>query len=102
MHRTDLAGLASSASSPAAIGCLASSLQSVVSNATERTYRLRMQHAPSSFSSELVTITLLLALALRCLDAHFLVILLKCREVFAGFREFTLLHAFPDIPMHPC
>merc|ERR1740138_1581036 len=100
MHETDLTGLASPDSSPAAMDCLASNLQSVASNATETVCELQMQHASASFSSELVTVALLLALALRCLDAHFFVILLECREVFAGLRELTLLHAFPDIPMH--
>merc|ERR1719440_671049 len=99
MHETDLTGLVSSDSSQAAMDCLASSLQSFASNATETICELRLQHASSSFSSELVTVALLLALALRCLDAHFLVILLKCSEVFAGFGELTLFHAFPDVPM---
>merc|ERR1712066_909378 len=80
--------------------CLASSLQSVASNATQTICELQTQHASSNFSSELVPVALLLALALRCLDAHFLVILLKCREVFAGLREFPFLHAFSDIPVH--
>merc|ERR1711972_465189 len=51
-------------------------------------------------SSELVTIALLLALTLRCLDPDLLVILLKCRKVFAGLGELTLLHTFPDVPVH--
>merc|ERR1711972_362170 len=51
-------------------------------------------------SSELVTIALLLALTLRCLDPDLLVILLKCRKIFAGLGEFALLHTLPDVPVH--
>merc|ERR1719161_814408 len=50
--------------------------------------------------SELVTIALLFALALRRLDAYFLIILLKCREVFAGLGKLSLLHTLADIPVH--
>merc|ERR1712066_972434 len=60
-----------------------------------RKQELRMLHAPSHSSSELVSIALLLALALRCLDSHLLVILLKRCEIFAGLGELALLHAFP-------
>merc|ERR1712014_161012 len=54
----------------------------------------------SGCSSELVTIALLLALTLRRLDSDLLVILLKCREVFAGLGELALLHTFADVPVH--
>merc|ERR1719497_287337 len=50
--------------------------------------------------SELITIALLFALTLRRLDSDLLVILLKCREVFAGLGELSLLHTFTDIPVH--
>merc|ERR1719476_1183410 len=50
--------------------------------------------------SELITIALLFALTLRRLDSDLLVILLECREVFAGLREFALLHTFTDVPVH--
>merc|ERR1712048_69718 len=59
-----------------------------------------LQDAPSGCSSELVTIALLLTLTLRRLDSDLLVILLKCREVFAGLGELALLHTFPDVPVH--
>merc|ERR1711879_806459 len=59
-----------------------------------------LQDALSGSSSELVTIALLLALTLSRLDSDLLVVLLKCREVFAGLGELTLLHPFPDVPMH--
>merc|ERR1719436_486890 len=55
---------------------------------------------PLGCNSELVTIALLLALALCRLDSDLLVILLKCREVFAGLRELALLHTFTDVPVH--
>merc|ERR1740120_676600 len=56
--------------------------------------------APSDCNSELVTIALLLALTLRRLDPDLLVILLKCREVFAGLGELAFLHTFTDVPVH--
>mmetsp|Transcript_3726 Transcript_3726/g.8492 ORF Transcript_3726/g.8492 Transcript_3726/m.8492 type:complete len:272 (+) Transcript_3726:176-991(+) len=53
-------------------------------------------------SSELVGVALLLALALCCLDANLLVVLLECGQVLARLREFAFLHAFSDIPVHKC
>merc|ERR1719506_1168544 len=50
--------------------------------------------------SELVAVALLLALALRGLDAHLLVVLLQRREVLAGLGELSLFHTLAHIPMY--
>merc|ERR1719253_910521 len=51
-------------------------------------------------SSELISVALFLTFPFCGLDAHLFVIFLKCREIFTGFRKFTLFHTFADIPMH--
>merc|ERR1712183_397953 len=105
MHCMELTRLASPRSPHAAIDCRAIKKWMIASNNHETVcsiegQKLRMQLAPSSSSSELVSVALLLTLALRCLDSHLLVILFKCREIFAGLGELALLHAFPNIPVH--
>merc|ERR1711924_16160 len=104
MHYMKLARLASPDSSLAAMNCRAIGLEMVAGTNHEtvceiREHKLRMQNSPSRPSSELVSVTLLLALTLSCLDSNLLVILLKCGEIFAGLGELALLHAFSDIPM---
>merc|ERR1712137_1286972 len=74
--------------------------QAISHRMVEQPSRDCLQDAPSSCSSELVTIALLLALTLRRLDSDLLVILLKCREVFAGLGELALFHTFTDVPVH--
>merc|ERR1712137_854156 len=74
--------------------------QAISHRMVEQPSRDCLQDAPSSCSSELVTIALLLALTLRRLDSDLLVVLLKCREVFTGLGELALLHTFPDVPVH--
>merc|ERR1712093_222008 len=56
----------------------------------------------NSAGSELIAISLLFTFALCCLNANLLVVLLQSCKVFTCFREFTLFHAFSNIPMHKC
>merc|ERR1719350_2495960 len=50
--------------------------------------------------SELVAISLFLALTLCCLDTNLFVILLQRSQVLAGLRELTFLHALSDVPVN--
>merc|ERR1739848_10192 len=63
--------------------------------------RLRTRSG-SGFSSELVAVALLLALALCSLDADLLVVLLESCQILACLREPSLLLALADIPVHKC
>merc|ERR1712066_924880 len=61
------------------------------------------QHVPSQTlvqNSELITVSFFLTLALSCLDANLLVVLLKGRKVLACLRELAFFHTLADIPMH--
>merc|ERR1719277_1960303 len=96
MHQMELTRLLS----PDGLACGNGLLGDQSSDGCQQPLRDCLQDAPSNCSSELVTIALLLALTLRCLDSDLLVVLLKCREVFAGLGELALLHTFPDVPVH--
>merc|ERR1711879_684791 len=50
--------------------------------------------------SELITVSFFLTLALSCLDANLLVVLLKGRKVLACLTELPFFHTLADIPMH--
>merc|ERR1719247_3476686 len=56
----------------------------------------------SQESSELIAIALLLSFTFRCLDAHFLVVLLEGSEILASLTELTFFHSLSDIPMNEC
>merc|ERR1712188_227456 len=56
----------------------------------------------SCYHSELIPIAFLFSLALCCLDANLLVILLKSSKVFTGLTELTFLHSFSHVPVHEC
>merc|ERR1712023_127603 len=56
--------------------------------------------APCSARSELIAVALLLTLALGCLNANFLIVLLQRRKVLTRLRELTLLHALTNIVVH--
>merc|ERR1712032_1748816 len=51
---------------------------------------------------ELVAIAFFFAFSFCSLDAHLLVVFLQSRKVLAGLAEFSLFHAFADVPMHEC
>merc|ERR1711879_926561 len=53
-------------------------------------------------SLEFITVALLLAFAFSGLDTDLLIVLLKRRQIFASFAEFSLLHTFSDVPVHEC
>merc|ERR1719401_53651 len=61
--------------------------------------RIQASKLPAPTRSELITISLLLALALSSLDADLLVILFKRRQIFARFRKLSFLHAFANVPV---
>merc|ERR1719197_1793318 len=59
-----------------------------------------LRRTGESSDLELVTVALLLTFALRSLDAHLLVVLLKGCEILTSLGEFSLLHTFADVVMN--
>merc|ERR1712070_1170675 len=53
----------------------------------------------SILCSELVAVAFLFSLALGCLDADLLIVLLQSGEILTSFRELTFFHSFSDIPV---
>merc|ERR1711920_300388 len=51
---------------------------------------------------ELVAIDFFFTLSFCSLDTYLLVVFLQRRKVLAGLAEFSLFHAFADVPMHKC
>merc|ERR1712039_379514 len=51
---------------------------------------------------ELVAIAFFFTFSFCSLDTHLLVVLLQSRKVLTGLAEFSLFHAFANVPMHKC
>merc|ERR1711920_1028268 len=51
---------------------------------------------------KLVAIAFFFAFSFCSLDTHLLVVFLQSRKVLASLAEFSLFHAFADVPMHKC
>merc|ERR1711862_196556 len=51
-------------------------------------------------ASELVAVTLLLALSLSRLDANLFIVFFQGSKIFASLREFTFLHTLTNIPVY--
>merc|ERR1711920_1145291 len=51
---------------------------------------------------ELVAVAFFFTFSFCSLDTHLLVVFLESRKVLTGLAEFSLLHAFADVPMHKC
>merc|ERR1719432_22394 len=101
----ELTRLAGPISSPEATDCLASRHRMIASNNQQMRCKnwgrtVAAQHAPSGPQSELIAVALLLALALRRLDANLFVVLLERRKILTRLGELALLHTFAHIPVH--
>merc|ERR1712063_131390 len=73
---------------------------SIFCNQLLKSFEQLLQRRSQRARLKLVAIAFFFTFSFCGLDTHLLVVFLQSRKVLAGLAEFSLFHAFADVPMH--